>query len=314
MSARFSITVQEADGDAKTGLNVDLYANGGAKVGDFIDNGDGTYYISVATSGKYDVYIGGTIQDEMTGIYIPVDDTVLDSDIADKADKVGTPTAGNLAGLDANGNLTDSSYAPADFNQGDTINDLTTGGATDNLSAEQGKTLKTQIGDINFASCKVVNTGDDLTDAVKALDTQVYLNSIQQSGGASGGYRRDYLAFHHDGNVAAGTSVYLYTNYGIQCAAAHGPVMMRSGSITGISVSFTGGDVDDTFLVRSVINGTTSLYVVIENVTTKKWYATIAPGQYLFEPGDILGALVEKQESDDYITDCIVLVEVTYTD
>lgn len=43
-------------------------------------------------------------------------DTALQSsDIADKADKVSNATSGNFAGLDANGNLTDSGSKAADF-------------------------------------------------------------------------------------------------------------------------------------------------------------------------------------------------------
>ena len=43
-------------------------------------------------------------------------DTALQSsDIADKADKVSNSTSGNFAGLDANGNLTDSGSKAADF-------------------------------------------------------------------------------------------------------------------------------------------------------------------------------------------------------
>lgn len=39
----------------------------------------------------------------------------LTGSLAAKADKVSSPTTGNLAGLDANGNLTDSGKAPSDF-------------------------------------------------------------------------------------------------------------------------------------------------------------------------------------------------------
>jgi hypothetical protein len=39
----------------------------------------------------------------------------LSSDFAGKADKVASATNGNFAGLDANGNLTDSGYSPSSF-------------------------------------------------------------------------------------------------------------------------------------------------------------------------------------------------------
>lgn len=43
------------------------------------------------------------------------DTAVQPADVADFAEKVDNATAGNFAGLDANGNPTDSGYAPSDF-------------------------------------------------------------------------------------------------------------------------------------------------------------------------------------------------------
>ena len=48
------------------------------------------------------------------GLYVPKADVV---DISGKADKVDGATDGNFAGLDANGNLTDSGKAPTDFSK-----------------------------------------------------------------------------------------------------------------------------------------------------------------------------------------------------
>lgn len=48
-------------------------------------------------------------------VTLSVDETALTTALGGKADKVTSATNGNLAGLDANGNLTDSGYDPSDF-------------------------------------------------------------------------------------------------------------------------------------------------------------------------------------------------------
>lgn len=60
------------------------------------------------------------------------------ADVANKADKVDSAVSGNFAGLDANGNLTDSGYKAADFQAAGSykttqtaVTDPTTGSATD---------------------------------------------------------------------------------------------------------------------------------------------------------------------------------------
>lgn len=59
-----------------------------------------------------------TLQDNIEalkgGVGATAPTTTIEDLSSDKADKVSSPTAGNLAGLDANGNLTDSGVAPAD--------------------------------------------------------------------------------------------------------------------------------------------------------------------------------------------------------
>lgn len=48
-------------------------------------------------------------------VTVAIDETALTTALNGKADKVTSATNGNLAGLDANGNLTDSGYDPSDF-------------------------------------------------------------------------------------------------------------------------------------------------------------------------------------------------------
>lgn len=79
----FSVTLIDSSGNAQTGKDVDLYEGDGtgAKTGDFTDNGDGTYYIDVATSGEYTVKVGGVTQTEMQSIYISADDQLKTGDV-----------------------------------------------------------------------------------------------------------------------------------------------------------------------------------------------------------------------------------------
>ncbi len=59
----------------------------------FLSNNGSTFYVTYKTKGDY----------------------VDADDVNSKADKVASPTAGNFAGLDANGNLTDSTSKASDF-------------------------------------------------------------------------------------------------------------------------------------------------------------------------------------------------------
>lgn len=55
---------------------------------------------------------GNQLQLKADGLYVPAPAAV---DLSGKADKVAEATAGNFAGLDENGNLTDSGKKPGDF-------------------------------------------------------------------------------------------------------------------------------------------------------------------------------------------------------
>ena len=73
----------------------------------------------IAWNAKYDKPADGIAKSDLAAdvqASLGKADTALqDEDIADKADKVSSATAGNFAGLDANGNLTDSGSKAADF-------------------------------------------------------------------------------------------------------------------------------------------------------------------------------------------------------
>lgn len=73
----------------------------------------------IAWNAKYDKPADGIAKSDLAAdvqASLGKADTALqDEDIADKADKVSNATAGNFAGLDANGNLTDSGSKASDF-------------------------------------------------------------------------------------------------------------------------------------------------------------------------------------------------------
>lgn len=91
--AKFTVVLQDETGAVQTGLNVDLYEGdgSGAKYGDFSENADGSYSITVSTSGIYTVKVGGAVETELQSIYIPVEDidTRLD-DLQAEVDAVET--------------------------------------------------------------------------------------------------------------------------------------------------------------------------------------------------------------------------------
>lgn len=88
--------------------------------------------------------------------------TDVDTALGKKADKVSKATAGNFAGLDANGNLTDSGKKAADF-----------------VAAETGKRLMTdaegtKLGDIAAGATKVEASASNGYVKINGTETKVY--------------------------------------------------------------------------------------------------------------------------------------------
>jgi len=259
MSVRFSWTVQEADGDAVVGANVDLYYNGGAKFADMTDNGDGSYYCSVVASGKYDVYIGGVLQDEGTGIWITADDMPTAAGLALKATKVTGATNGNLAGLNASGELTDSTYAPSSFLGAAHVNANGAGGtaspaankvhnaaaiglidagglvAAADLEAAIAEIMG-KIGTMGITTGSFISGLTNITDCLLALNNQLY--DLYLRGGDSNAEltSKAYFIITHSGNTGAAT----YGTIGniIGSASGYGLTFPRVGSITGIYATY----------------------------------------------------------------------------
>lgn len=91
-------------------------------------------------------------------VTVSVVETGLTDALAKKADKVDSATAGNFAGLDANGNLTDSSKKAADF-----------ANAAQGVKADtaiQGVTGETAVTNSNYVAVSVEASEDDNTHEV----------------------------------------------------------------------------------------------------------------------------------------------------
>ncbi len=320
MAVRYSVVVQDAEGDAQTGLTVQLYNYGDTPgvdpaVATLTDNADGSYCCAVSASGKYSVAIGGTIQDELDGIYIAADDVV--TDITDKADKVAAAVNGNLAGLDVNGNLTDSGLAAAStLTTSDIINTLVSTSTTDALSAAQGKALKDaadilsgKVGDADFATCVVVSSSSDITDAIQELDRQSYQNMLATTTEAA--TKRQLLVYGLSG--ASGADGWFDMPLGYD--SDPGYPMGRSGSITGIYVSWTTGTVagSDIFTITAYLNTSTasaSTQILDTEIAADYHGEQFALGSYAFAAGDRIGVKWARMGSDT-ITNLCVMVEVT---
>lgn len=97
-------------------------------------------------------------------------------DIANKADKVTGATAGNFAGLDENGNLTDSGKKATDFKTVQEAKDNYTGSTVKTVTSvkqnENGEITEVKFEDIG----KIANAGHadaaDVADVAKKLDTR----------------------------------------------------------------------------------------------------------------------------------------------
>lgn len=330
MAVRFSWTVQESDGDAVVGANVDLYYYGGAKYIDMIDNGDGSYYCNVVASGKYTVYINGTAQDEGTGIWIPADDTPTAAGLAAKSDKVSGAVNGNLAGLDTNGNLTDSGYDPTDFLQASHANANGAGGSSTpatnkvhNAAAiaitDAGGLLtatdveaalaeiKGLIGTMDLSTGSFVTGMTTITNALLALNNQLY--DLYLRGGDAQiqqtNFKQHYI-FTLSGN--SGASGYL--NFCGLSATVFGFEPPRDGSITAVACNWSNQSMSGTSI--TIKPSTYSLMTINEAESALTFKKTLFPvGDYPVISASN-GVEYTRTAGAGHLTDLMVLVEVTY--
>jgi hypothetical protein len=334
MSVRFSWTVQDAHGEAVTNADVDLYYNGGAKLADMTNNNDGSYYCAVAVSGKYDVKVGGVAQDEGTGIWIEADDRPTAAAVALKADKVTAPTNGNLAGLDANGNLTDSAYAPSSFLGSAHVNANGAGGtltpATNKVhnaaaiavvdaggllaAAEVEAALAEimgKIGTMGISTGSFIAGLTNITDCLLALNNQLYdlyLRGGDTTGASSNSFKQHYI-FTLSGNSGASGDF----GMGQIAAAAEGFYPLRDGYVSGISASWEAHSMATTSIDIKYYPGGTTL-LTIDSADA----AALCKRQIFTDQNVIATSLgnnslaYTRTTGSGYLTDLIVLVEITY--
>lgn len=144
--------------DVDVSTDLTYKKNGGAYTpGDSGNNGDGTYYFTITESADYSVLLKTGEQDEFKEIYCAAEDSLSQQNLAT------VPTRGQvkLSGTDL-----EIEDAATMILEADIVNDLTTGGITKPLSAEQGKTLKTAQ-DLKLAIANIVNNYTS-TDTDKA--------------------------------------------------------------------------------------------------------------------------------------------------
>jgi len=194
MSATYSVTLINSEGQAQTGKDVDLYEGdgSGAKTGDFTEVGNGTYKITVSSAGKYTVKVGGVIQSELQSMYVPVDDILTASDVVNDL-----TTGGVAVPLSAEQGKTLNTNK---VNVSDIVNDLTTGGTTKPLSAEQGKTLNTNkvetsvIGNRTYTKNNVVTNSETITASIDAIDKAIGNFETVESDAIMAAWYRSLLA------------------------------------------------------------------------------------------------------------------------
>lgn len=229
--ARFSCTLQDAVGNALIGQDADLYEGANPSIPgthiDMTDNSDGSYYCSVTESGIYTVVVGGTIHDEMQGIYIAVEDLSTGQDLTDheNADGAGgddTPATNkvhNAAAIE----LKDSAgrFSASDVEAG--LAEIAGSGRTTQTvkgNADDIDTLETamtavkgtgwvnenlvdvseKIGDMVFTTAAYLKTlsSPDITECLEELANRIYQNYLVMLG--ESGYNKNELVFYFDTN------------------------------------------------------------------------------------------------------------------
>lgn len=220
MSSRIQVILQDASGNVNTTANVDLYDNAGTtKIGDFINNGDGSYYYDLATSDKYRIKVDGTDQDEYTGRFWSTDDIKTHMDAA--APHSGHTTDAELTAVKGTGWSTETVKGNADDittikGTGWTTEDIKTN--ADAITAMKGsgwvsETIKgnaDNIGDMNFAATRVVKSGAKLSEAVQQLDSQVWDNFRSRGqGGDTDGLDRFAMAFDYSNMIYGDTGSHI---------------------------------------------------------------------------------------------------------
>ena len=184
-----------------------------------------------AIEASADVNVIEVVKVNGTALSVNSADKSVDIDLTGKADKVASATSGNFAGLDANGNLTDSGSKAADF--------ATAAQGTKADTAIQGVTGETAItgGESSYVA---VTTSEDASHEV-TLTSSVKIQSVSTaSASAQGLAEASDVKSYVDGQLAAGNiTIAANTETATGTPASAGTMVVNSvttenGSVTGV--------------------------------------------------------------------------------
>ena len=165
--------------------------------------------------------------------------------VSGKADKVTGSTAGNLAGLDGNGNLTDSTYKPSDF-----------------ATSAQGAKADTAVQDANYVhtdnnyTTAEKNLLSSLDSSVSAIETKIPSNATSQNqlvtksdldAAATGAFEVVPLGSNDQPDVAYpnGKTIYLTKDSSLQVTDPYTEWIWLSGTSTFEVIGETTIDLTD---------------------------------------------------------------------
>ena len=178
-----------------------------------------------------DVNVIEVVKVNGTALSVATADKSVNIDLTGKADKVASATSGNFAGLDANGNLTDSGSKAADF--------ATAAQGTKADTAIQGVTGETAItgGESSYVA---VTASEDASHEV-TLASSVKVQAVSTaSSSAQGLAEASDVKSYVDGQLAAGNiTIAENTESATGTPAASGTMVVNSvttenGSVTGV--------------------------------------------------------------------------------
>lgn len=155
-----------------------------------------------------------------------------------------------------------------------------------------------------------IDSGDGRPVFVLTLSEETF-EKVQESED----YRRSFLSFGFDGEMSG--SAFLKTSNQVGTSLEKGYVMVREGSITGLSTNLEVLGIGDGYLETVVyVNGKVANFgnsLSTRSNGVKKDYASQSEGIINFKAGDVVS--VELKESGDALwKDVITLVEVTTVD
>jgi hypothetical protein len=126
--------------------------------------------------------------------------------------------------------------------------------------------------------------------------------------------KREFLNFGFSGETTQST--FLQSSSGVEGSLDNGYVMMRSGSITGISTSLNAVNTGGTAEIVIYKNGKQIQFgntIVADSTGAKKDYDTQSDGTVTFEAGDVISGYVKLSDGAD-VKDVNTLVEISTSD